>query len=151
MKRIPASGDFWSGLVLASLGAWIVTQARGWSYMGEEGPGAGFFPLWYGAAMVVLSLVLVAGSVLKPSAREPVRWNDVARALLCWAAFAASIALMPLLGFAVSFALLTWFIVKVMAGERHRVALAVAAGFALGFHALFVLALDLGLPKGGLF
>ena len=145
------SGDFWSGLVLAALGAYIVVQARGWSYLGEEGPGAGFFPLWYGGAIVVLSLVLVAGAVARPARREPVRWGDVGRALGCWAAFVACIAAMPFLGFVLSFALLTWFIVKVMAGQGHRRALALAAGMALAFHALFVLALDLALPRGLLF
>jgi hypothetical protein len=35
---------------------------------GDEGPGPGFFPLWYGGAMIVLSLVLVAGAVMRPQA-----------------------------------------------------------------------------------
>ena len=145
------AGDFWSGLVLAALGAYVVVRARGWTYMGEDGPGAGFFPLWYGGAMIVLSLLLVAGSVLKPVQREPVRWRDVGRALACWGAFVASIAAMPFLGFIASFALLTWFIVKVMAGEGHGKALALALGMSLGFYALFALALDLSLPRGSLF
>ncbi len=151
MRPFLRSGDFWSGLALAALGAYIVGEARGWVYMGEDGPGAGFFPRWYGALMVILSLALVAISILKPSARTPVAWNDLGRALACWAAFVACIALMPLAGFMVSFALLTWFIVKVMAGQRQVVAVAVAVGFALGFYALFELALDLALPHGLLF
>jgi putative tricarboxylic transport membrane protein len=145
------NGDFWSGLVLAALGAYVILQARGWTYMSEDGPGAGFFPIWYGSLMVVLSLALVAGSVLKPSRRAEVRWKDVARALTCWAAFTASVALMPVLGFAVSFALLTWFIVKVMCGERQRTALLVAVIGAAGFYVLFEIALDLSLPHGLLF
>ena len=151
MKPFVRSGDFWSGIVLAALGAYIVGQARGWVYMAEDGPGAGFFPMWYGAVMVVLSLALVVMSILRPAAHAPVAWNDLGRALGCWAAFVACIALMPLAGFAVSFALLTWFIVRVMAGRPQRVALSVAAGFALGFFALFELALDLALPHGMLF
>ena len=39
-----------------------------WTYMGEDGPGAGFFPLWYGGVMVVLSLALVAG---RPCSKRP--------------------------------------------------------------------------------
>jgi putative tricarboxylic transport membrane protein len=151
MKPFVRSGDFWAGIVLAALGAFIVTQARGWVYMAEDGPGAGFFPMWYGAVMVVLSLALVAMSILRPAAHAPVVWNDLGRALGCWAAFVACIALMPLAGFAVSFALLTWFIVRVMAGRAQLVAISVAAGFALGFYALFELALDLALPHGLLF
>jgi len=151
MRPFLRSGDFWSGLVLASLGAYIVTQARGWVYMNEEGPGAGFFPVWYGALMVVLSLVLVANAVMNRTKQPQVRWKDVSRALLCWVAFTASVALMPILGFAISFALLTWFIVKVMCGERNATALAVAIGGAALFYGLFDFALDLSLPRGLLF
>ena len=151
MPSFARSGDFWSGLVLAALGTYIVTQARGWVYMNEEGPGAGFFPAWYGALMVVLSLFLVASSVLKPTKQAEVRWKDVSRALTCWVAFTASVALMPVLGFAISFALLTWFIVRIMCGERNGIAIAVAIGGAALFYGLFDFALDLSLPRGLLF
>ena len=151
MKPFLRSGDFWSGLALAALGAYIVATSRGWAYMGEEGPGPGFFPTWYGGAMLVLSLALVAGSVLKPVARAQVQWKDVGRALAAWAAFAAAIALMPFAGFAISFAFLAWFIVKVMCGERSRTAILVAAGGALGFYLLFEVALEVTLPRGLLF
>jgi putative tricarboxylic transport membrane protein len=148
-------GDFWSGLALAFLGAYIVGQARGWVYMGEDGPGAGFFPMWYGGAMIVLSLLLVAGTVLKAArASAPpgrVQWRDLGRAFACWAAFVACIALMPLVGFVISFALLTWFIVRVMAGERQRIAIGLAIAGSIAFYALFELALDLSLPRGLLF
>ena len=154
MNSFARSGDFWSGLALAALGAYVVSEAWTWVYMGEDGPGAGFFPMWYGSAMVVLSLALVAGTVMKKPARdEPdeIRWRDLGRALTCWAAFVASIALMPLAGFAISFALLTWFIVAVMARRPQRIALALAIGGAVGFYALFEWALDMALPKGLLF
>ena len=151
MKPFLRAGDFWSGLVLAALGAYIVSEAWRWNYVSEEGPGAGFFPRWYGGIMIVLSLALVAGSVLKPAAHAPIRWNDVSRALACWAAFVACVALMPYAGFAIAFALLTLFIVKVMAGQPMRMALTVAVGFSVGFYLLFELALDLSLPKGMLF
>jgi len=151
MKPFLRSGDFWSGLALAALGTYIVVQARGWVYMNEDGPGAGFFPIWYGGLMVALSLLLVVGAVMKPSSASEVRWKDVSRALTCWMAFTASVALMPLLGFVVSFALLTWFVVRVMCGERHRTALVVAIAGAAGFYALFEMALDLTLPHGLLF
>ena len=151
MRPFVRSGDFWSGLALAALGAYILVQARAWAYMGEDGPGAGFFPMWYGGAMLVLSLALVVGSVLRPAARSAVRWNDVGRALGCWAAFAAAVALMPLAGFVLSFALLAAFVVKVMCAERARTAIVVAVGFAVAFYLLFEVALDVSLPRGALF
>jgi putative tricarboxylic transport membrane protein len=154
MNSFARSGDFWSGLALAALGAYVVSRAWTWVYMGEDGPGAGFFPMWYGGAMVVLSLVLVAGAVFKSPPREKtasVRWDDVRRALTCWLAFVACIALMPVAGFAISFALLTWFIVAVMARRPQRIAIPLAILGAAGFYALFDLALDLSLPRGMLF
>ena len=152
MKPFMRSGDFWSGLVLAALGAYILAAARGWTYMGEEGPGPGFFPMWYGGAMLVLSLALVAGAVMKkPSPREATRWNDLGRALACWLAFVACIALMPFAGFFVAFALLTWFIVAVMARRPQPMAIGLGVGGAVLFYALFELALGLSLPHGMLF
>ena len=151
MKPFLRSGDFWSGLALAALGTYIVGAARDWTYMSEDGPGAGFFPMWYGGAMVVLSLALVIGAVLKPLARADVAWKDVGRAMAAWAAFVACVAAMPYLGFAISFALLTFFIVKVMCGERARTAILVAVIGAAGFYATFDWALDLTLPHGMFF
>jgi putative tricarboxylic transport membrane protein len=147
VKPFLRSGDFWSGLVLAALGAYIVASARGWTYTSDEGPGAGFFPMWYGGVMVVLSLALVLGAVLKPQRRPDVVWKDVGRAMASWFAFVACVAAMPYLGFVISFALLTFFIVKVMCGERVRNAIAVAVIGAAGFYAIFDWALDLSLPQ----
>jgi putative tricarboxylic transport membrane protein len=144
-------GDFWSGLALAALGAYIVSQAWGWTYMGEDGPGPGFFPLWYGSAMVVLSLLLVAGTVLKRAAgpaHAPPSWAELRRAMLCWGAFVACVALMHLVGFMVAYALLTWFIVAVMARQPQKIALPVAIGGALLFYLIFEVALDVTLPAG---
>src|SRR5207237_7642432 len=123
MKPVLRSGDFWSGLALAALGAHLLSEAHAWTYMGEEGPGAGFFPMWYGGALVLLSFVLVAQAAWKgskPAPAQPPQWRELGRALGCWLAFVASIALMPWLGFAVSFMLLTWFIVAVMSGQSQR-------------------------------
>lgn len=149
MPRFARRGDFWSGLALAALGAWIVSEARGWTYMGEDGPGPGFFPLWYGGTMVLLSLALVTGAVLKRRVdTPPVSMGDLGRALLCWLAFVAAIALMKVIGFVAAFAILTWFVITVMARRPQRVALPIAIGFAAGFYALFTLALDVALPRG---
>ena len=147
-------GDFWSGLALAALGIYIMVEAWGWTYMGEDGPGPGFFPRWYGAVMVVFSLLLVAGTVLKsdPSApHKPLKWRELGRALSCWGALAVSIAIFKFVGFMISFALLTWFIIAVMFRRPQPEALAYAIGGAVGFYALFSGALSLQLPAGSLF
>lgn len=144
-------GDVVSGAVLAALGVYIISEARQWNYVGPEGPGPGFFPLWYGIAMVVLSLWLVLVSAVRPAARgAKIDWTGVGRALLVWGVFAICTALLKPLGFLTVLALLTVFIVAVMYGKSLKIACAAAAGNALGFYLVFSLALNVGLPVGPL-
>ncbi len=143
------TGDLWSGLALAALGTYIIVAACQWDYLTPEGPGAGFFPLWYGIAMVALSGALVVSSVLrKPDGGGGIEWEKAGRALATWLAIVASVALLKPLGFVVGFALLTFFIVAVMYRRPLKIAAAVAVAFAAGFYLLFPLALGLDLPAG---
>ena len=145
-------GDVVSGAVLAALGVFIISEARQWTYSSPEGPGPGFLPLWYGIAMVVLSLVLIAGSFMRsvPDAGKPVDWRGVGRALTVWTAFAGCVVLLKMTGFLIALGLLTLFVVAVMYGKPLKVALAVAAGNAAGFYLVFPFALGVSLPVGPL-
>jgi putative tricarboxylic transport membrane protein len=144
-----SSGDLWSGVALALLGITIVAQSWQWEYSGAEGPGPGFFPLWYGIAMLALS-ALLAGSQLRraPGGGKPVEWRRIGRALCVWLALAVSVALFKLLGFVAGFALLTYFIVAVMYRQPATTAAAAALGAGLGFYLVFDLALGVSLPAG---
>ena len=145
------SGDLWSGLALAALGAYIVVQAWGWDYLTPEGPGPGFFPLWYGIAMVALSAVLVVSHLRRRSSlRKTIAWDRVGRALSTWLALVVSIALFKPLGFVIGFALLTYFLVAVMYRRPLRIAAAVALASTAGFYLVFSLALGVPLPAGPL-
>jgi putative tricarboxylic transport membrane protein len=137
--------DLWSGLALAALAGYIIVQASGWDYKGPDGPGAGFFPLWYGVAMAVLSAALVASSVLR-SEPESVDWRGAGRAVAIWLALALSVAAFKFVGFVIGFAALTFFVVAVMYRRRLRVAAAVAVGLAAGFYVLFPVLLGVNLP-----
>jgi putative tricarboxylic transport membrane protein len=137
------SADFWSGLVLGGLGAYIIVTASRWEYLGQDGPGPGFFPLWYGIAMSALSLVLVFSS-LKSQTR--IDWSDAPRALAAWGAFALMCAAFKLIGFLPAFALLTFFLVAVMYRRPLKVAAAVSTALTAGFYLLFPLALGVKLP-----
>jgi putative tricarboxylic transport membrane protein len=135
------SPDFWSGLALAALGAYIIVEARGWDYLTPEGPGPGFFPLWYGIAMLGLSLFLV----VSPTDLR-LDWRGSGRALATWAALALSVAALKLVGFVVSFAALTFFMVAVMYRRSALTAALVALGTVAGFYLIFPLALGVALP-----
>ena len=142
-------GDFVSGLALAALGAFVVVQAFGWEYMTPDGPGAGFFPRWYGIAMIALSLTLVVRSLRNDEA--PVaKASDAshARALACWAALVGCILLSKVLGFFASFALLCWFVATMLFAQRQRTAIPFALGSAIVFWLVFDVALGVALPRG---
>jgi putative tricarboxylic transport membrane protein len=142
------TGDIVSGAVLAGLGVYVILEAKGWEYLGPDGPGPGFFPIWYGVALVALSLLLVFTSLRDRAARpgKPVSWREVARALTAWAGLAACAGLLKVLGFVVSFGLFTFFLVAVMYRRSLVTALAVSIGVCLAFYLLFPVALNVALP-----
>jgi putative tricarboxylic transport membrane protein len=143
-------GDVISGAVLAALGVYIITQARAWDYYTLDGPGPGFFPFWYGAAMVVLSLLLIVNSARNgdDGQSKGVDWPATGRAMTTWLAFALSAALMDFLGFLISFALLAFFLVAVIFRRPFMTATVVAVASALAFHLVFPVALSVPLPTG---
>ena len=151
-KTSRAYGDVISGGLLAGLGVFIVTEARNWTYSAPDGPGPGFFPIWYGVAIVALSLVLVARSLLSPTRgdAEPIDRVGIARGLGTWLAFAAAVALLKPLGFVTSFALLTFLIVAVVFRRPLAVAGVTAFATAAAFYVTFPLALGVALPTGPL-
>lgn len=159
------NGDAISAAVLAGLGGYIAMEARRWDYMTPDGPGPGFFPMWYGIALIVLSLVVIGGRIFR-IAREghgegiagapgsagtggaAQKRREIYHALAVWAAFTVSIALLKVLGFMIAFGLLTLFIVAIIYRRPWKVALAVAVGTSLGFYLVFPLALSVALPVG---
>ena len=139
------NADLWSGLALGGLGVYIITQAWQWEYVGADGPGPGFFPLWYGVVMVGLSLVLAVSSVLRTEP-EIVDWRGAGRAFAAWGALAAAVAALKLAGFVICFAALTVFIVAVMYRRPVWVAGTVGVAAAAAFYVVFPLALGVKLP-----
>jgi len=146
----PNRGDVVSGALLAGLGIYIVVEARRWEYLDADGPGPGFFPLWYGIAMIALALLLAATSALPSVAAPRAAGNTraIGRALATWTALAACAGLFKLLGFLLSFGLFTLFVVAGMYRRPILPALAVAVSCAVGFYLLFPVALNVALPKG---
>ena len=135
------SPDFWSGLALAALGAYIVAQACGWDYLTDDGPGPGFFPLWYGIAILACSAWLVVFGK-SPGAN----WQGAGRALATWGAVALAVALVKFIGFALAFGAVAFFIVAVMYRRPPAVAALVALCTVAGFYLVFPLALGVALP-----
>lgn len=147
--KLLRNGEVVSGAVLAALGVFIITEARQWEYLGPDGPGPGFFPMWYGIALVGLSLVLVVSSAQQPEpASASTGKAGTGRAFLAWTALVACVALLKVLGFIIAYALFTLFIVRFLYRQPLGKSLAIAAGGAVGFHLLFAVALNVALPTG---
>jgi putative tricarboxylic transport membrane protein len=142
--------DFWSALALAALGTYIVVQASQWEYLGSDGPGPGFFPLWYGIAIAVLSLGLMISAAFgkRTAGGERIDWAKVRRALVAWLGLVAAVVAFKLVGFVIGFALLAFFIAAVMYRRPVAVAATVAVAMAIGFYLLFSTVLGVRLPTG---
>jgi putative tricarboxylic transport membrane protein len=143
------SGDVLSGAILAALGTYIVIQASIWPYYEVNGPGPGFFPLWYGILMVGLSVWLIITAAMKAAPDQQKRdFTGLGRALIVWAAFAACLALMAYLGFTISFALFTIFIVTYVFQRSFVAATLTGVISAVAFYITFAKLLGVQLPTG---
>jgi putative tricarboxylic transport membrane protein len=147
LKDSLRNSDVIAGAALAALGAYILVESREWGYFGEDGPGPSFFPALYGGSLLVLSPIFIVMSVRKGE-RQQVDWPAVRRALGVWAAFALSVALMPWLGFLLSFGLLTFFMIAFVYREPLLTALGVAIASSAAFYVVFPFALSVPLPTG---
>jgi putative tricarboxylic transport membrane protein len=96
---------FSAGLLL--LGAFVVWKAVEYGYMRDAAPGPGFFPLWIGLGIVVLSAVNLVRSVrgLEPL-KETFDRTSLYGTLGIVAAVAAFIVLSPVIGMLLGSALL---------------------------------------------
>jgi putative tricarboxylic transport membrane protein len=144
------NGDVFSAAALAGLGGYIIVEARHWEYIGPDGPGPGFFPLWYGIAMVALSALLIATSLRSGASGAAPNRREVGRALAAWAGLALCVALLKVLGFVLAFGLFTFFLAAVMYRRPLGRSVAIAAGMIAGFYLVFPLALNVPLPVGRL-
>ena len=139
-----------SGICLGAFGAYVSIEALNLPYVSEFGPGPGFFPLWIGVGLSLLSLLLILANFFALTAdesRERQSRLSIGRALVGWSGLILAIGLLQWLGFGLSLALLTLFLILVLERRPLWTALSVAIGLALGFHVIFVLALGLSLPS----
>ena len=143
-------GDLIAGAVLAAFGIYVIWVAAKLPYVSDVGPGHGFFPLWLGIGLVVFAAGLMfasfTSSVNKAKSSSP-SWNSMVRPLAGWLAVMVAIALLGKIGFALSFIILTVFLVIVLDRRPVWLAAGVAVGLAVVFQLIFVVALDVSLPK----
>jgi putative tricarboxylic transport membrane protein len=148
-RVIESRGNLISGATLAAFGIYVILVAVKLPYVSEVGPGPGFFPLWIGIGLVIFASCLMLSSI-SPSRRavpeKPPFWRPAVRALAGWFSMIIAIALFGVIGFALSFVMLTTFLIVVLDRRPVWMALGVGIGLAAIFHLIFVVALAVSLP-----
>jgi putative tricarboxylic transport membrane protein len=143
--------DLVTGICLTAFGLYVTAASSRLAYVSEYGPGPGFLPLWLGVGVIGLSLYLIISSLARRSLTTTVKSEpsvNPARALSGWAALMCAILLLPWIGFALSLALLTAFLILALDRRTAWTAISIGLGLALGFHLVFVAALRVSLPAG---
>lgn len=148
---VRSKSDLLAGISIAVFGLYVTVASSRLAYVSEYGPGPGFLPLWLGIGLFVVSLFLIVGNIAV-RAREPVSkpeaWVISGRAFAGWCALIVAIFLLRWIGFSVSLALLTGFLIWVLEGRSPPTAVGVALSLAIVFHLIFVFALGLSMPVG---
>ncbi|KQW20530.1 hypothetical protein ASC80_09755 [Afipia sp. Root123D2] len=133
-------------LSVAALGAVYLWLALQLPLHTLNGPGAGFFPIVIGAALVVCGIVaslrpggLVAGEVIRDGSRGKILTVFAGMMLFC--------LLLPRLGYIISGALIMLAALKQF-NVSWKAAVAISVVSALATYGLFVTVLGLQLPRG---
>ena len=145
--------DLLSGLFLIGFGLFIIQEASTLEYYYVHGPGPGFLPFWIGVLLVALALILAAMSAFyfyseKERKANRADWWKAVRVAGTWVAFLFMIALADKIGFILSFAIFTAFLVFVVDRRSLSTGITVALAIAFGFYLIFVYAFGLRLPVG---
>ena len=143
-------GNLIAGGALSAFGIYVISVAVRLPYVSEAGPGPGFFPIWLGIGLTMFAAILIYAS-LRVSKSKPLRESGTqpvtARSLAGWVAVMIAIALLSWIGFALSFIVLTVLLIVGLERRPLLLAVGVGVGLAVVFHLIFVVALDVSMPK----
>lgn len=140
------------GVVAVAFGVVSLFGASSLAMFGKKGiPGPGMFPTVTAVAVTVLGLTLVGISVLRrirtgPGESLAGTKPEVLRSLSVWIGLMICIALMDVIGFAASSALLIAYLVLVVERVRGIKAVAAIVGVPLAAYVLFGFVLGVDLP-----
>jgi hypothetical protein len=146
--------DLVTGLALLVLGVgYAVVAWRAYPYSSPTGPGSGFLPVWLGAAMAALALLLVLSArraATVPGARWPPEGRGLTRLLVVVAAIAVFIALMDVVGMILGSALFLLGVLRFLERYPWPVAVAIAVGVSGLIYGVFTYWLQVPFPTSPL-
>ncbi len=148
MKR---SGQV-TAVVLAGLAVFVIREAMTYDYMTAIGPGGGFFPLWLGAILLVLSVALfVQVTATETRPLEPdffPRRGGLLRIVTILIAIGFTAALLKPLGFRLTMLAFLVVLLRVLGRQHPLVTAAIAAIGSFGVAYVFTHWLRVALPVG---
>lgn len=139
-------------LVLTAIGLFLVQQGMQHTYYGRFGPGPGFFPIWVGALLAALSVLLFLQScfLAEDLGRFIAEGALFRRPLILTAACAAVVPALAVFGFRLTMFVFVLLVPLILERQRWYVALAVAAVASLGTAYVFEQLLLVRLPHASL-
>jgi hypothetical protein len=136
-------------VLLVSGVAYAVAAFRSYPYWTDTGPGSGFLPVWLGAVLAVLALLLLAGASRAGAAGG--RWlpegRGLARLLVVVLATAVFVAVMDVVGMVLGSALFLLGILRFLERYPWSYALGIAVVVAAVNYAIFTYWLQVPFPK----
>lgn len=123
-----------AALLLAGLGAFLLYHGAQGTYYGRFGPGSGFFPIWVGAFLTGMALILLIQSFVQAgdvSAFFPDR-EVLMRPLIVAAASVALVPALGLFGFRLSMFVFVLLMPMILARQKWWVALLIAVVASFG-------------------
>ena len=138
------------GVLVFALGAVFSHQGAKLPPGSDGAPGAGFFPMWVGIALMILSLPLIfKRDKASKSLKELIpREKEGLRVILAFVPLVIYTLLLKPLGFIIATFALFLFLLQVFERGRWGVAIIISLAAALGSYWIFVKFFSLMLPEG---
>ncbi len=133
------------GLAVAAVALW---EALSLPIGTLRSPGQGFFPLWLGVLLLLLSLALLGQTLRARAAPGAHGEGRIGQVVGLVAALAAYTAILEPIGYPVATFLLVLYMVKITHPQRWPLALGVSLLAAAGSYLLFAVWLKVPLPPG---
>lgn|SRR5262245_36470138 len=145
--------DLVTGLALLVFGVgYAVVAWRSYPYSTPTGPGSGFLPVWIGAVMAGLALLLVLVSARRPTtvpdARLLPEGRGLTRLVVVVAAIALFAAAMDLVGMVLGSALFLLGVLRFLERYPWPLSVAIAAGVSALIYGVFTYWLQVPFPTG---
>ena len=143
-----------ASLVFLAFSVYLMFESRDMEYFDALGPGAGFYPLWLGGGLAVLSIIWLVQVSIAP--REPMEAGFIPsrqgtiRVLSVIAALALFAWFVETLGFQLTMLVFLGTLLMTLSRQNLIVTAAVAIGGSFGVYYIFTQWLDVSLPASSI-